>query len=130
VRVNRSLAFSLGLLVASVLGLGWALQRDGADAPRAEVAKLSRWIGVREPEPVLVVVLGAEGSVRGVRAVIPADRIVAETATAFDKLRLLTSSRVGIRRHFCCRSSSKESGRPLDSEPKTRTSPTPYSASK
>lgn len=82
-RVNRSLAFSLGLLVASVLGLGWALQRDGADAPRAEVAKLSRWIGVREPEPVLVVVLGAEGSVRGVRAVIPADRIVAETATAF-----------------------------------------------
>jgi hypothetical protein len=83
VRVNRSLAFSLGLLVVSALGVGWALQGEGADEPRAEVAKLSRWLGALEPEPVLIVVLGAEGTVRDVRTVISADRIVAETATAF-----------------------------------------------
>lgn len=83
VRFNRSLVFSLGLLVVSVVGAGWALQHRDARALGEEAAGLAGWLGLRDLEPVLVVVLGHGGSVREVRAVVSADRIVAETASAF-----------------------------------------------
>ena len=48
-----------------------------------EVVALPRWLGAPEPEPVLVVVLSNPGGLHRVRAVIPAERIVAETSAAF-----------------------------------------------
>jgi len=83
VRVDRSLAFSLGLLVASVIGLSWALQQTGGGAQLDEIVALPSWLGGPEREPVLVVVLGYPGSVSGPRAAIPRERIVAESPAAF-----------------------------------------------
>lgn len=76
-RVNRTLAFSLGLLLASVVGVAWFLHGP----ERGSAVAWPVWLA--DSEPVLVVVLGRPGGAVGVRAVVPSDRIVAESATAF-----------------------------------------------
>ena len=82
-RVNRTLAFSMGLLVASVIGVSWALEHYAGGAALTEAVALPEWIGGPEPGPVLVVVLSHPQGLAGVRAVIPAERIVAESSAAF-----------------------------------------------
>lgn len=80
--MSRTSAFSLGLLVASVAGLAWALQRDGAGDALEDRVAVPSWLG-GEPEPVLVVVLDGPGAVAGVRDVVDRERIVAESRQAF-----------------------------------------------
>lgn len=93
-RAHRTIAFSLGLLAVAALGLSGVLRPGMGDAARGRLAELPAWLGAPAREPVLVVVLAHPRGLADVRAAIPAERIVAESAAAFAvrERRLVSSS--------------------------------------